>query len=147
MCVKSHYSKLIVCVCVCVRACGCCCVYVKSTGGVFFYFIILFDLIVFSLILYLFCCENCVWLLLSLMVNSLITNKGYHLWGGLLFSFVLFACHVGCGFGYLFIYLFLLSEGNFILLYLFVGKCEFLRVLFVLSLLKNKMLSFFLPKC
>ncbi len=44
------------------------------------------------------------WLLLSLMVNSLKTNKGYHLWGALLFSFVLFACHVGCGFGYLFIF-------------------------------------------
>ncbi len=61
--------------------------------------------------------------------------------------FFCFIC-LSCGLWFwLFIYLFLLSEGNFILLYLFVGKCEFLRVLFVLSLLKNKMLSFFLPKC
>ncbi len=40
------------------------------------------------------------------------------------------------------IYLFLLSEGNFILLYLFVGKCEFLRVLFVLNLLKKNVVLF-----
>ncbi len=48
---------------------------------------------------------------------------------------------MGCGFGYLF----LLNEGNFILLYWFVGKCEFLRVLFVLNLLGFSVVSLSSP--
>ncbi len=88
-----------------VFVCGCCCVcVVRSTSGVFF-LVFFIDLIVFSLILY-FCFVVFVRIVSSycylLIVNSLINNKGYHLWGGFVFFCFLFACCVGCGFGYLF---------------------------------------------